>query len=464
MVMARYQSNKSLLAKDLATIIFPVILCLIPCGDVYTLQMKLFLASTVMAILCFAFENVPQLAVALLLPVFWIFFGIAPASTVFTPWTNYIPWAMLAGLALATVLESTGLLRRVSYWIIAKVGSTYNRILLAVAFIGLGGTFLVGDVCIPLATLCIGLCRALDLDKCKEAAGIMLVGAMSALMGYMIMFNAPLMQMGIAADLLDESTELYGYFESFWKNLPRFLEVAICIGIAMLIFRPSKPINGKQFFSEKLAEMGKMTVREKKTAVLVIFYFIFLATRAFGGRTSLEWGMVLFPLLSVAPIIGAATKEDIQTIPLGFVAFVNACMGIGTVAVSLGIGQLIVNIILPILDGASSYTFFLIEWFTIVLGNFVMTPIAMYAAFTVPFTVLAQAIGIDPMAVYYLMKGAGDQIIFPYEYALYLIYFAFGVVRMKDFMKMMGIKMAVDFIVTFALLIPWWRFVGVLAV
>lgn len=270
----RYQS-KSLLLKDIATIVLPLMICLIPCNETFTFTMKLFLVSTLAAILCFAFENVPQLAVSLLLPTFWIFFNVAPGSVVLTPWMSYVPWGMLAGLALAAVLEATGLLKRVSYFCIAKVGGTYNRILLAIAFVGFIGTFLVGDVSIPLATLCIGLCRALNLNQCKEAAGIMLVGAMSAIMGYMVMFNAPLMQLGIAADLLGEGTHLYGYFESFYKMAPLFLQFILCIGIAMLIFKPSKPINGKQFFSEQLAAMGKMTVAEKKTAALVIFYFLF---------------------------------------------------------------------------------------------------------------------------------------------------------------------------------------------
>ena len=79
-------------AKNLTTIGIPLILFLIPCSGIYDMQMKLFFVSTVMAVLCFAFENVPQATVAITLPLFWIFFGVAPADTVFAPWTQYIPW------------------------------------------------------------------------------------------------------------------------------------------------------------------------------------------------------------------------------------------------------------------------------------------------------------------------------------------------------------------------------------
>lgn len=462
MVMARYEQSKSLLAKDLATIIFPLILLLIPCGDVYTFKLKVFFATTVMAILCFAFENVNQTAVALLLPSFWVISGIAQASVAFNPWTTYIPWSMLAGLALAAVLESTGLLQRASYWIIAKVGGTYNKVLIAIAIIGIGGSLLVGDVSIPLAALCFGLCQALDLKLSKEAAGIMLVGAMSSLMPYTVMFNTVLLPLGMASDLLGENAHLWGYFEALWNNLPRFLEMAICVVVAMLIFKPSQPISGKAYFGAKLKEMGKMNVGEKKTAALVIFYFIFLASKGFNGLVSVEWGMVFIPLLTICPVIGAGTNTDIRGISFNFVIFVSTCMAIGTVAVSLGISDIVVNLVLPYLEGKGTMFFFIVEWVACVLANFVMTPMAIKAAFSIPFTVLAQGLDINHMAVYYIMNEACDQIIFPYEYALYLIYFAFGVVKMSDFMKMMGIKMAISFVMTFGVVIPWWYFVGVL--
>lgn len=43
-------------AKNLTTIGIPLILFLIPCSGIYDMQMKLFFVSTVMAVLCFAFE------------------------------------------------------------------------------------------------------------------------------------------------------------------------------------------------------------------------------------------------------------------------------------------------------------------------------------------------------------------------------------------------------------------------
>lgn len=109
---------------------------LIPTNEVFTMQMKLFFASTLMGILCFAFETVNQTTVALALPLFWVFFKVAPATVAFQPWTQYIPWMMLSGLLMANVLESTGLLSRVAYFCILKTGATYKGILIGLAAAG----------------------------------------------------------------------------------------------------------------------------------------------------------------------------------------------------------------------------------------------------------------------------------------------------------------------------------------
>ena len=119
---------------------------------------------------------------------------------------------------------------------------------------------------------------------------------------------------------------------------------------------------------------------------------------------------------------------------------------------------------MPYLQGQSHYVFFLIEWFMLVILNFVMTPLAMEAAFTIPFATLGTAMGLDPMAIYYFMGSAVDQVIMPYQNALYLIFFGFGAMRVNDFMKIMSVKMGLNFIIMFAMLLPWWNFLGFLFV
>ena len=47
-------------------------------------------------------------------------------------------------------------------------------------------------------------------------------------------------------------------------------------------------------------------------------------------------------------------------------------------------------------------------------------------------------------------------------YVNYLIFFSFGVMSMKDFAKIMGVKMIVGVIFLVTILFGWWNIIGVL--
>lgn len=450
--------SKSDMVKWGFNIGIPLIIALIPCGEVYTMQMKLFFVSTVFAILCFALDTVNQTVMALILPAFWVYTGVTTADVAYGPWTQYIPWVTLGGLVLAAALQSSGLLYRIAYFCLVKTGGTYKGIIWGIFLVAAFGTLFIGDIVIPMAALVYGICLALGTGKSKATAGIMLTAAITCLTLVGTKMTGPMLSMGIGMGVTGP-LEFLGYFESFYVNAPIFLETIIMVFLITKLCKPENDIQGKEYFEQKLAELGKVTVGEMKCAAVLVLFLGYIVTKDIHGL-SLEWGMVVIPLILALPGIGCTTSDDIRNINYGLILFVTACMAIGAVAGSLGVGQIMVNFFLPLLDGAGYYTFFLIEFFTFFLCNFVMTPLAMAAGFTVPFASLATELGINPMAVYYFMLHAYDQIVMPYEYALYLIYFAFGMIHMKDFMKIMGIKCIVAFVIIFALLLPWWNFLG----
>ena len=88
---------------------------------------------------------------------------------------------------------------------------------------------------------------------------------------------------------------------------------------------------------------------------------------------------------------------------------------------------------------------------------------AVNVTFALPLAQIAQDIGMNPIALYSLMGGASDQILLPYEVVIYLIFFSFGMICMRDFIRFMSVKLAAHMIFTFLLLIPWWKFTGFLS-
>ncbi|MFR6290003.1 MAG: SLC13 family permease [Peptococcaceae bacterium] len=441
-------------------ITLPLIIFLIPCNEVFTMQLKLFFTSTMFAILCFAFGTMNQTVVSLALPLFWVFTKVTEPTVAFQPWTQYVPWMMMTGLLLANTLESSGLLARISYWCIEKTGGTYAGMIWGVALASGFLTIFSGNVVVPVAALTYGLCIALNTGLTKASAGIMMTGAMGCQVLQPIKMQGPLLMMGIGEPITGP-LEFLGFFESLWVNAPILLEYVLMVFFITIFFKPDKPIGGKEYFRQKLNEMGKITAREIKCATVLILFLVYILTKDIHGW-SIQWGLAILPLLLCMPVIGSATDADVKKLNYGLIFFITACMGIGAVAGALGIGKILVDMVMPYLQGQSHYVFFLIEWFMLVILNFVMTPLAMEAAFTIPFATLGTAMGLDPMAIYYFMGSAVDQVIMPYQNALYLIFFGFGAMRVNDFMKIMSVKMGLNFIIMFAMLLPWWNFLGFL--
>ena len=456
------QMSKTELLKWIANFAIPLALFLIPCGEVYTMQVKLFFVSTVFAILCFALETLDQTGVAIMLPVFWVFFGVAKAATVFSCWNQYIIWIVLSGFFLANVLQRIGLLSRFTYWVVSKTGATYRGILIGLALATMLITQTLGTRVTLMATIAYGICVAFGYTQSKASAGIMLTTCVSVLVSQQFRFAVTLNAIGIARSAGIEVAML-GFFESWFYNMPLILFWILCVVMCIVMFKPEQEIEGKEYFTNKLAEMGKMSADEKKATIVLAIYLGFIFTQKMHGM-SMEWGMALIPWLLLFPGIGCAKKEDVSKMNFGMVFFICACMAIGSVATSLGLGALLQEVVTPLLSGKSVFVLFLAIWVIMFLGNFVMTPLAMLAAFTVPFLAIAETFGVNPISVLHFMLTAYDQIIFPYEYALYLIFFSFGMISMKDFMKFGAAKTVLNFIICFALLIPWWMFTGFLYV
>ena len=81
--MSEAKMSKTDMIKWIFNFGIPVILALIPCGEIYTMPMKLFFVSTIFAILCFALETVNQTLIALMLPAFWVFTGVCAPTVGF---------------------------------------------------------------------------------------------------------------------------------------------------------------------------------------------------------------------------------------------------------------------------------------------------------------------------------------------------------------------------------------------
>ena len=97
-----------------------------------------------------------------------------------------------------------------------------------------------------------------------------------------------------------------------------------------------------------------------------------------------------------------------------------------------------------------------------ILSNFIMSPLAIFAALTIPFVEITTSMGIDPIVTIQMIQMASHEVVFPYENTGYLIMFTFGMMGMKDFIKIFGLKAILSVIYFACVAIPYWKIIGLL--
>jgi len=259
--MSNNPAVKTRSSKDLLLLVItfalPLLLFLIPTGEAFTGQIRMYLAITLFAILTIIFENINTTAISILFPIAYVVLAKAPAAAVYAPWSLYIPWFVIGGLFLANVMDRTGLLKRIAYNSILLTGAKYNGIIYGLAIAGILLYLLIpGNTVFPLAALAFGLCKALNLEMGRETAGITMAAAISSLLPGWFIFNA---NWGLLTGL---GMEAAGPVTLSWLGYLGVNSVSILFYFFMFfvitkMFKASSGINAKEYFKGELQKLGR---------------------------------------------------------------------------------------------------------------------------------------------------------------------------------------------------------------
>ena len=428
--------------------------------------MRAFLVATVFSLSLAAFELVPNMLVGLLLPVLYVILGAAPVNTALGIWSgSFMIFMVIGGMIFANILDESGLLQRIVLWAGTKCKGSFAKILYAL---------LIAGLCVMLMTftngwmvtlvLCYGVVKALHLENNKEGILIMIVGQIVSTAALNFVYNPVVPALwGNGVKMAVPDFEMAGWATMVY-NLPLTIIQFIIVFIFIKLYKPAKTINGGQeYFETEYGKLGKLTVKEKKTVVLVVLLFAYILLQPI-HKLDANYGFILIPMLAFLPGMDIATrKKSLDNVNLGFIVFIASCMGIGTVGGAVGIGPAISTYVTPLLAGCPKPVFlFLCIIFGIVM-NVLMTPSAMQGMFPGPLAALGTGLGIAyPALPFMAMFFANDMVFFPYENAYLLVMFGFGVMSMKEFMKYNIIKMGITLVLFWVLVLPWWYLLGLI--
>ena len=461
--MAQTKKLNSYWIKWIISAVLAIIILCLPTGDVFTGSIKAFAVITVFFICMVAFGLFKSNLIPAILLIFAYTF-LSDLGTATSGWGKDAPWIVLSGFILVQVMSRTNLLKRIAYRIVLLTGGSYTGICIGFYLVGLVMSVLGNGVAVAIITIGYGVVQALNLSGTKGGAGLMIASCNGLNEAGLFVMNPGVATLlyGMAASAVPELNASMNYGTWFIYSAPYVLFYIGFLFITIKMFKPKEGFNSKEYFRMELQKLGKMSADEKKTAIILAAMIIFLFTNSW-HKVSLVYGFIGAVILLFIPGINVGTGEDIKNTNFAFPFFVVACLGIGSVATALGVGDALVGALTPMLSGVSPLVFLLMIYVIVFLMNFVMTPMAIFSALTVPLTLLAVSTGyfnnIFPL-LGTMMAGAVN-LIMPHASNTTLILYSFDALTMKDFVKNFGLKAILNF-VWVIVMYGYWCLIGLM--
>lgn len=455
--------------KLLIRFLIPIAICAVfwavcPVNELISAELRNFLTIALWLILCVALDSFRSVFIpSFTAPVLWYVTGTLPITTAYMGWTMEILHVIIGAFFLAAILESTGVLKRIAYWIILRFGGsfkgTYWGLYIActvIAFITFGNSYVV------MAAITYGVVKAFNLGNSKGAALI----TISALMGTMTtrtFFYSP-QTLGMVE--AGAGTVIPGFSVSFYAFTLHMLPGVVLSILLVWVFGKMFGIDkvavsmGKEYFQEEYNKLGPVRSEEIKSGAALFFLLAWLMTSPIHGLSA-NYGFLIIPLLLFLPGIDIGTSEAIKNINFEMLFFVVACLTIGVGGNALGLGAAVVAYLSPVVSSVGATGAALVTALFGVAVNFLLTPTAMLSALPASITSLALSLGVEPLSLLYPFIISTDLIFLPYEFIPYLIFFSFGTMSMKDFVKYSSVKVVLTLVFMMVIMMPWWKLLGV---
>lgn len=457
---------RSFVIKWLVSLAITAIILLIPSNEVYTYEVKVFVAITALSMLMMAMELAHNLVAALLLQVGYLIFKVAPADVVFSAWSNQIPWLVLGSFIVAAIMERTGLSQRIAYFCMLKARGRFGALMFASFIAGVIISAFVSASIARTAMLCalmLSLCQAMDYKAFSREAAcaffVAYVASCDAGLIFMTGGNATLVLVGV----LQQTGYDVTFIDYFLKaGIPNLVLDAICVFVAIKFFGPKKGTasSSEEYIKEQYAKLGPTSKDEKKTIVLLLVLIALLLTSSIHGLEA-GWVFIIIAWVAFLPGINLADKTTVSKVNFTMVFLIAATVTIGNVSSHLNLGNTIVETILPYIPTNKIGVCMMVMLIGI-LGNMAMTPLALASTFTEPIIQLALSTGFNPYGIAYIFLIACYQLFFPYEITNALVMYGYGMVNMKETIKYFTVKMIIAILFVLVAVIPYFTMIGIL--
>lgn len=470
-VSTQVQSSEALDKKNLLLwlLVFglPVAFMFVPLNLDPVLQK--FFAITMWGVLSWMVGIIPVEATGLILPCLYIIFGVTSGEVAFAPWANTVIWVTATNVLLGVAADKSGVARRMAYSLLLKMDCNIKGLVWGFSIAGLLLSLIITDSfarAVIFITIAVGLCRSLEIPFQSKESTALGLAAFFGMSGPSIMTltgGNGIQLISVYREVVPSGEYAMNYFTWLMHNLLPGLAWTLLGVFCILKFiklGDGRCFNAREELVARKEEMGKMSVREWAVVIVMVFLVLDYIFAANFGLDPYLVAACCVPFFFL-PKVGIMSADDFNIADFKILFMMTGAMAIGGTAGSLGIVGMMTNAVAPIIGGSSIKLVF--GTFVVsAVANFILTPLAIIFSLSQAFAEMALALGINPLPVMYALNFGTDVYMFPYEFAILLLCYSFGLMEYKTTVKVLAARFVGAFVVMAVVCLPCWYFMGLL--
>jgi sodium-dependent dicarboxylate transporter 2/3/5 len=465
------EDSKKFIFISIAVLGFLIMFFCLP--DTFSYAAKIMTSIITLGIILWALEPIPIGLTALIILLLMLIFNVADSSIIFSGFASPATYLIVAGMMLATAVNETSLVKRMTYKILKRWGSNSKGLLGSVIIIQQIQAFFIPSTAVrsalmlPVSTMIIEIIEAPPGSNLRKM--IMLGVAYGGIISGTSVMTAAIGNI-LTVDLLNRYADVkITYFQWFYYTFPLWLILIPSIWLLLLKIFPLP--KEQQYFpmiedemKSRIEELGPVNKQEFISLIILVFIVSLWVTEPLHGMHPSIPALIGVVLMTL-PKIGVADWETVVKINYNTILLLSVTLSMGYTFVDSGAARTIseylsVDWFMELIQNPLLAIFIAIlmaQLFHKMISN-VSTAVVVFVPIIIS---VAQNAGIDPLVIGFTTGlTCVFGFIFVVESMSNLLAHSTGMITQRDFLKPGLYATIISIIATLFVAITWWRWIG----
>ena len=321
-----------------------------------------------------------------------------PIATIFYAWTGTTIWLVIGAYLIANAVKTSGLGDRIAYLYMKSFVTDFKSIIIGIYVLTAILSLLIPHPW-PRAFLIMAVMKVVI-----DSSGIVQEDAVK--IGFAVFAaSVPCSLIFLTGDaVINPLAASYAGGATFlqwllYMGIPAIVLSVAFVALQLILFKPTKDYAvDKATIDQKLADMGAMSPRERKTLIWVIIFIVLCMTDSVHG-IDVGWVTLGIGMLLAMPIVGDLNgPKDWSAVPIHVLVFLTAAMAIGKVGGTTGMNAWIASFLPSNVAGGMIVIALIIVAISMIVHMLLGSVIAVMGVAVPAILSFCEPLGITPIA------------------------------------------------------------------